>query len=85
LYPEDITGRVYSGVMTVREFGDRIRYETDLPVDIRGFSGASIVGAKGLVVGVMAIWFQPRMTGEKYLEAGAEDVATIYPLLQTRN
>jgi S1-C subfamily serine protease len=78
----DCKQNVYSGVVTAREFGDRFRYDIDPPVDIRGFSGAPIVDAKGYVVGVMAIWFQPRMTGEKYLEAGAEDVATIYPLLQ---
>lgn len=32
----------------------------------------------GHVVGVMTVWFQPRMQGEKDLEAGGEDAASIY-------
>ena len=26
----------------------------------------------------MGIWFKPRMNGDKFLEAGGEDAATIY-------
>lgn len=74
---------VYTGVVTERAFGDRFRYDLDPPVDLRGFSGAPVIDIKGYVVGVMTVWFDPKTSGEKYLEAGGEDIASIHDLLQT--
>ncbi|WP_437298961.1 S1 family peptidase [Sorangium sp. So ce426] len=68
---------VYAGKITART-ADRFRYDIDPPVDIRGFSGAPVVDRAGHVVGVMTVWFEPRMQGEKFLEAGGEDAASIY-------
>jgi hypothetical protein len=68
---------VYRGRVTERRFGDRFRYTVDPPVDIRGFSGAPIVDGHGHVVGVMTIWFDPKMQGEKFLEAGGEDAVSL--------
>ena len=68
---------VYRGRVTARGFGDRFRYDIEPPVDIRGFSGAPILDSRGLVVGVMTVWFDPKMQGEKFLEAGGEDAAAI--------
>jgi hypothetical protein len=30
----------------------------------------------------MTVWFQPRMQGENYLEAGGEDAAAVYDLVE---
>lgn len=68
---------VYTGKVTARGFGDRFRYNLSPPVDIRGFSGAPIVDDAGLVVGVMTVWFEPKMQGDKMLEAGGEDASVI--------
>jgi len=76
---------VYTCVITERAFGDRFRYDIDPPVDIRGFSGAPIIDKKGYVIGVMTVWFDPKMSGDNFLEAGGEDIASIYDLLQTAN
>jgi len=73
---------VYTGTVTARAFGNRFRYDITPPVDIRGFSGAPIIDKKGYVVGIMTVWFDPRMSGDNFLEAGGEDVASIYELLQ---
>jgi hypothetical protein len=35
------------------------------------------VDSKGLVVGVMTVWFEPRMQGDLFLEAGGEDTASL--------
>ena len=43
------------------------------------------IDSKGYLVGVMGIWIEPKKTDEKDLEAGGEDMATIYDLLQTEN
>lgn len=74
---------VYRGKVTARGFGDRFRYSIDPPVDIRGFSGAPILDPDGLVVGVMTVWFEPKMQGEKYLEAGGEDAAAVLETITT--
>ena len=55
------------------------------PVDIRGFSGAPIIDEKGYVVGVMTVWFDPKVSGDNFLEAGGEDIASIYDLVQRPN
>ena len=73
---------VYRGKVTQRALGDRFRYDIDPPVDIRGFSGAPIIDEKGYVVGVMTVWFDPEMSGEKFLEAGGEDIASIRHLFK---
>lgn len=73
---------VYSGMVTERAYSDRFRYDLDPPVDIRGFSGAPIMDVNGLVVGVMTVWFDPKMSGDDFLEAGGEDVASICDLLE---
>jgi len=74
-----------AGVITKRAAGDRFRYDIDSPVDIRGFSGAPIIDEKGYVVGVMTVWFDPKMSGDNFLEAGGEDIASIYGLLHRGN
>lgn len=68
---------VYRGRVTERRFGTRFRYTIDPPVDIRGFSGAPIVDTQGLAVGVMTVWFEPKMNGDLFLEAGGEDSAAL--------
>jgi hypothetical protein len=71
---------VYTGKVTLRA-GDRFRYDIDPPVDIRGFSGAPVVDVNGHVVGVMTVWFEPKMQGEMFLEAGGEDAASVSRLI----
>jgi Trypsin-like peptidase domain len=72
---------VYAGKVSARA-GDRFRYDIDPPVDIRGFSGAPILDRKGHVVGVMTVWFEPKMDGDRFLEAGGEDATSVYPLVE---
>lgn len=68
---------VYVG--KVRQRSDNLfRYDISPAVDIRGFSGAPILDRQGAVVGVMTVWFEPRMSGGKYLEAGGEDAAEVF-------
>jgi hypothetical protein len=84
-YSEPATKQnVYSGKVTARGRSDRFRYDLDTPVEIPGFSGAPIIDKNGFVVGVMTVWFEPKMQGEKFLEAGGEDIATIYSNIQKR-
>jgi hypothetical protein len=76
---------VYVGKVTGRMwFGDRFRYDLDPPVDLHGFSGAPIIDEKGYLVGVMTVWFNAQMNGDKYLEGGGEDAATIYADVEGR-
>ena len=77
----DCSQNVYRGTVTERAHGDRFRYTLDPPVDIRGFSGAPIIDTDGYLVGVMTVWFDPKTSGGVFLEAGGEDVASIYSLL----
>lgn len=79
----DRVQNVYQGRVTARAFGDRFRYTVAPPVDIRGFSGAPILDEHGLVVGVMTVWFEPKMEGENYLEAGGEDAASALDAMLT--
>lgn len=72
----DVAQKVYSGVVTARGYVDRFRYTITPHVDITGFSGAPIVDEKGLLVGVMTVWFEPRMEGKLWIEAGGEDAQT---------
>ncbi|MGK3965483.1 hypothetical protein WMF38_15065 [Sorangium sp. So ce118] len=58
--------------------GHRLRYDIDPPIDLHGLSGAPVVDRGGHVADVIALWFQPRMSGEKFLEAGGQDAAAIY-------
>lgn len=74
---------VYVGKVTERKH-DRFRYDLDPPVRLNGFSGAPIVDRRGNVVGIMTGWFEPKMVGDKHLEGGGEDVATVYPQLEAR-
>ena len=70
---------VYAGKVTGRRwFSDRFRYDLDPPVDLHGFSGAPIIDEKGHLVGVMTVWFNAKMNGDKYLEGGGEDAAAIH-------
>jgi ribosomal protein L7/L12 len=78
---EGCTQNVYRGTVTAR-VNDRFRYDLDPPVELRGFSGAPIIDEKGLVVGVMTVWFKPNVRGETYLEGGGEDASTIYSLIE---
>ena len=79
---QDVSQNVYRGKVTERR-GDKFRYTIDPPVDIRGFSGAPILDSDGMAVGVMTVWFEPKMQGEKYLEAGGEDIATALHLMRS--
>lgn len=79
---QDVAQNVYRGKVTERK-ADRFRYTIDPPVNIRGFSGAPILDSDGQAVGVMTVWFDPKMDGEKYLEASGEDIATALRLLQS--
>jgi hypothetical protein len=81
----DCKQNVYRGTVTERAFGDRFRYDLEPAVDVRGFSGAPIIDEKGYAVCVMTVWFEPKMSGEKSLEAGGEDVASIYEMMQRAN
>lgn len=74
---------VYEGVVTERPMENNFRHSISPPVDIRGFSGAPIVDKDGYLVGVMGIWFEPKMSGDKHLESGGEDASAIHHLLQT--
>ena len=81
----DCKQNLYTGTITERAYGDRFRYDIEPPVDIRGFSGAPIIDEKGYVVGVMTVWFDPKMDGDNFLEAGGEDIASIYDSVQSAN
>lgn len=72
---------VYAGKVTARA-GDRFRYDIEPPVDLRGFSGAPIIDGNGHVLGVMTVWFEPKMQGDKFLEAGGEDAAAVFHLVE---
>ena len=76
-HPYPLLFATISGAVTARR-SDRFRYDLDPPVEIPGFSGAPIVNVQGHVVGVMSVWFEPKMDGKMFLEAGGEDAATIY-------
>jgi ribosomal protein L7/L12 len=78
---EYCTQNVYRGKVTAR-VNDRFRYDLNPPVELRGFSGAPIVDEKGLLVGVMTVWFEPKVRGETYLEGGGEDASVIYSLIE---
>ncbi len=82
---QDCKQNVYTGVITERAFGNCFRFNIDPSVDLRGFSGSPIIDEKGYVVGIVSIWFDPKMSGDKYLEAGGEDIEFIYDLLQSTN
>jgi hypothetical protein len=79
-----VTQKVYSGKVTERRYGDRFRYSISPHVDIRGFSGAPIVDDAGLVVGVMTVWFQPKMDGALWTEAGGEDALSALKALRRK-
>jgi hypothetical protein len=81
----DCKQNVYTGTITERAYGDRFRYDLDPTVDLRGFSGAPIIDKQGYVVGIMTVWFEPKMSGDNFLEGGGEDVATIYDWVQRAN
>ncbi len=74
---------VYVGKVTERKL-DRFRYDLSPPVRLNGFSGSPIVDRRGNLVGVMTVWFEPKMLEDKHLEGGGEDVVTIYPQLEDR-
>jgi S1-C subfamily serine protease len=74
---------VYVGKVTERKF-DRFRYDISPPVRLNGFSGSPILDRHGNVVGVMTVWFEPKMAEDKHLEGGGEDVATIFPQLESQ-
>ncbi len=73
---------VFRGKVTKRFRGDFWRFDLDTPTEIPGFSGAPIIDARGVVVGVTTIAFRPKMDGEKFLESGGEDVGDLYEALE---
>ncbi|MEZ0276197.1 MAG: serine protease [Roseimicrobium sp.] len=78
----EVAQKVYSGVVTARGYGDRFRFDITPHVAIPGFSGAPILDDAGLVVGVMTVWFNPRMDGELWTEAGGEDAASAFAIMK---
>ncbi len=68
----DCTQNVYSGVVTEVLSDGRFRYTVSPAVDLRGFSGGPVVDARGHVVGIIKVWFQPLREGDLYVEAGAD-------------
>ncbi len=76
------TQNVYKGKVTARFRRDYWRFDIDPPVEIPGFSGAPILDANGYVVGLMTVWFEPKMSGKKWLEAGGEDVGPIFEAVE---
>jgi S1-C subfamily serine protease len=74
---------VYAGKVTARA-GNRFRYDIEPPVDIRGFSGAPVIDQNGHVVGAMTVWFQPKRQGDRFLEAGGEDAASVYQVVEAQ-
>ncbi|MGC4013571.1 MAG: trypsin-like peptidase domain-containing protein [Luteolibacter sp.] len=79
----EVAQKVYSGRVTGRAPGGRFKYDISPPVDLRGFSGAPIVDEKGLAVGVMSVWFNPKMDGDRMTEAGGEDAASLLECLDS--
>lgn len=79
----DCKQSVYAGTVTRRELGDLFRYDLNPPVDLHGFSGAPIIDRRGYLVGVMTIWFDASTSGDRFLEGGGQDLASIYHLLQS--
>lgn len=77
----DCQQNVYTGVVTGRDYDDRFRYDLKPAVDLRGFSGAPIIDKNGHLVGVMTVWFDPKMSGDQYLEGGGEDLTFVYQAL----
>lgn len=73
VYRGRVTGRGDKGTF----HRNRFRFTIDPPVDIRGFSGAPILDSRGLAVGLMTVWFDPKEQGGKSLEAGGEDSASV--------
>ena len=82
-YDEPGGQNVYSGTVTERQ-GTRFRYNISPAANIRGFSGAPIIDSKGYVVGLMTVWFDALMDGDKYLEAGGQDIGLVYQDIVSR-
>lgn len=77
-----VAQKVYSGKVTQRAAGNNFRFDIAPYVDIRGFSGAPILDKDGFVVGVTSIWFEPKMQGSLWKEAGGQDTASVLSLLK---
>lgn len=73
---------VYKGKVIERAHEDRFAFDLDPPVDLRGFSGAPIIDRDGYLVGVMTVWFDRQMSGDKDLKGGGEDAAFVNRLLK---
>lgn len=80
----EATQNVYKGKVTKRYYRDYWRFDIDPPVELPGFSGAPILDKNGLVAGVVTVYFNdPKMRGDKWLEAGGQDVGSIYEAFQS--
>ena len=77
--------KVYTGKVQERHFGDYFRFEISPSVKIEGFSGAPILDANGMVVGVLSLVFEPRVKDGKVIEAGGEDAATAIAFLRRQH
>lgn len=73
----DRAQNVYRARVTQRKSPGWFRYDLEVPVNIVGFSGAPIVDNNGLVVGLMTVWFDPKMKGDDFLEAGGQDAVYV--------
>lgn len=77
------TQNVYKGRVTKRFYKDYWRFDIDPPVELAGFSGAPILDKDGLVVGVVTVYFKnPKTQGDKWLEAGGEDVGSLFEAIE---
>ena len=72
----------YFGKVIRREFGNYFSFSLSPAVDLHGFSGAPIIDEDGALVGMMTTWFEPKMSGEKFLEGAGQDAAAIVPLVE---
>lgn len=75
---------VYEGKVTKRAYGNAFQYTLEPYVDLRGFSGAPIIDAKGYVVGVMTIWFNRVMNEGKDTLGGGEDATFVANALKDK-
>lgn len=75
------TQHAYGGRVSGRN-GHMFRYDLDEPVELAGFSGAPILDAHGLVVGVMSVAFTTYDQGDAQLEGGGRDASAVRGLLR---
>jgi hypothetical protein len=79
---ETCVQNVYACMVIRRRAPDRFDCDLDPPVELRGFSGAPFVDAKGQAVGVLSGADPNRKVGANNLEAWGEDIAFVSGLVK---